>query len=145
MSADLIIKIAVGSLTTNTTTNSAASIDIPQDGVIESVLMGINPQQMDATTDQVRIELSFGGTNSFDVNDARISIAEHIVSQNFLTSGGGGGGNTVHLSGLDIPVAGGERVHMHTVVSNGPTGSAYAYLYFRASGRSPARRSQRRR
>lgn len=145
MSADLIIKIAVVPVITNQVTNSAAAIDIPQDGTIESILMWASPTSMDALNDVFRTELSFGGTNSFDLNDARISICELNLNQNFLTTGGGVGIGSLFLGALDIPVAGGERIHLHTSMSAGPLGSAGAYLYFDARGVGARRRTQRRR
>ena len=143
MSADLIIKISAPIIAGSV--NSAGAIDIPQDGVVENILAWMNPLGLDALSDQCRIELSFGSVNSFDANDARISILEVAVAQNFLTTGGGVSSAPLWMGGINIPVAGGERVHLHTFGSTGVTGTGGAYLYFDARGIAPTRRTRRRR
>jgi hypothetical protein len=144
MPADLIIKM-FGNITAGVNQDSLMAVDIPQDGTIENILMIASPSGMDALDDQLRFELSFGSTSTFTQNDARISIAEIDVRQNFLTTGGGVGIINSYLGRLDIPVAGGERVHGHVTVSTGVGGIVGAYLYFDARGRGPGRRSIRRR
>lgn len=144
MGADLIIKM-FGSVVANATTNDIAAVDIPQDAVIENIDLSIQPTGMDALDDVVQLELSFASANAFATNDSRISIAQIGATQQFLTSGGGVGMLSKFLSGLEIPVAGGERIHLHCAASAGVQGDAIAYLYLRTRGSAPARRSVRRR
>ena len=144
MAADLIIRM-FGLIVSGTNQDSLMSIDIPQDAVIESILMGINPTGMDALDDQCRFEISFGSASLFALNDGRISIAEITLKQQFLTTGGGVGMGSQFLGGVNIPVAAGERIHGHVAVSTGVNGQVFAYLYLDTRGRGPARRSLRRR
>lgn len=143
MAADLIIKM-FGSITAGTSADSLMTVDVPQDGVIENIMMGIAPLGMDALDDSLRFELSFGSTNTFSQNDARVSIAEMRVEQEFLTSGGGPSAANMVLTGINIPVFGGERIHGHVSVDAGVGGQVFAYLYLDVRGRGPGRRSIRR-
>ena len=119
-----------GAVPNNATTDSIASLDIQEDGFITAVAMYIDPSTLDAVDDEVRCEVSFMSSNTFTVNDTRGSIFQHGVSQQFLTSGGGMGSLNASISGLLVPVEGGERVHLHSLSVLGGSGSSVTvYLY----------------
>ena len=126
----------------NAVTNSLATIDIQDDGMLEGILLSLVPSGMDALDDEVRMEVSFGSTNSFNVNDSRISIVEVGVVQQFLTSGGGVLGVNVYVP-VDLKLTAGERIHLHTTTFAGNAARCTAYLYCTARGGS--RRTARRR
>ena len=108
--------------------DNIAAIDIREEGSLYAVSISMRPGNLDALGDYMTIEISFGSTSSLDSNDVLSSIFQHVVTQNFLTSGGGVGSNTASISGLLIPVHGGERIYMHARIVAG-TGRAEAYLY----------------
>lgn len=143
MAADLIQKIHANP---SATADDVTNVDVPQDGFIESIFYDIRGVGMDALDDTVRVELSFASSSTFNNNDARISIFEVTVTQQFLTSGGGAQGKTGFLSQVNIPVSAGERIHIHYATGGAP-GSCFInfYLYYSTSRAAPRRRSARRR
>jgi len=140
--ADVTVKMS-GSVT-GATTNSIATIDIQDNGEIESILLDLSGGGMDALNDTVRVEISFSSVNSFGVNDVRASIASLKMQQQFLTSGGGASGNSLFLSfPRGIPVNAGERIHMHGLADAGVTMTSECYLYLGTSGRRRTARRNR--
>ena len=111
------------------TANSIASIDIQSSGYITGMLMFMQPSGHDALNDQSKFELSFKGSTSLDTNDVRGQLFVAGVSQQFLTQGGGIGGNTVTVSGVKIPIAAGERIHLHAGIAGGGTCQCNVILY----------------
>ena len=145
MGADLIQKIVVSVLAAGVG-DSTVAVDVPQDAVIENVFWNFHGSDMDALDDGYTVELSFASSNTLTNNDSRISIFEISESQQFLTSGGGANGVWGFLPGLDIPVFGGERLHVHTAVSGGTSAiNGSLYLYYRTRGAPPRRTARRRR
>ena len=65
--------------TINSFTSGVASIDIPEDGEILSVMGHVSGLGMDALGDQAIAELSFLSTHQIEVNDARGSILDIMV------------------------------------------------------------------
>ena len=106
-----------------------ATLDITNEGIISAVSFAINPVGMDALSDFCRVELSFMSSGTFTTNDTRGSIAMAVFGQNFLTSGGGIAGSNPQLSGLEIEVHAGERIHIHGSMSSGVSGNAIVYVY----------------
>lgn len=121
--------------------DGVASLDIPQDGVIEGVSMHVNGD-LDADQDFVFAELSFIATNQSTVNDSRSLIALAIISNNLTTSGAHQ--STVnHYIPMDIDVSGGERLYLNILASASLASSAFAIIYFRPKG-GMTRRDRRR-
>jgi len=139
--ADVVVKLEAAGVS-NSTVNSAASVDIQDDGVIDGIYMYHAPTGADALDDEASFEISFGSTNTFGSNDVRVSIAAMQSRQNFLTSGGAPLARSMYIP-VNLKVNAGERIHMHTLHSTGVAGACVAYLYI--STRSGARRSRRRR
>lgn len=118
------------------TENSLASLDIQNEGVIVGIwgsLLG----DLDADTETLSVEASFLSTNTIASNDARGSLfllsAQTAGAANFLSQNAG-------ISGLAIPVAAGERVHLHVVASAGVTCSAHIYLHVNDGASAELRR-----
>lgn len=115
--------------------DDAASLDIQIDGEIEAILMSADVAGADALNDGVIAEVSFLSTNGFGSNDVRGSLMTVQCRQNFLTSGGGNMATNMAVGGISIPVAAGERVHLHILDRGSPTSrSVHAYLYVRDKG-----------
>lgn len=143
MAADLIQKIHASSSAPGG--DSQAAVDVPQDGMIESIYYNCNGVSMDALNDSYSFELSFASSNTFGTNDSRVSILDVSERQQFLTSGGGAPGVIASLININIPVFAGERLHVHTQFGGGTASmTATIYLYYNLRGRGPARRSLRR-
>lgn len=122
---------------------SAASLDIQMDGEIKAMHMSIQPNTMDALDDGAESEVSFLSTASWSSNDTRGSLMIVQSKLGMLTTGGGNVAINASLSSLSIPVAAGERVHLHVAVAGGTVSCpSHAYLYVEDKGlpRVPGRR-----
>ena len=113
--------------------DSSATIDVPDDGIIVQAKLYLAGAAPSSNTANIRGELNFGSSNSFDTNDARtvicyhqwyagdIQTAEATISSNWAT--------------VDFPdgliVFAGERIHLHTAVTSLTFKEAVALLVFR--------------
>lgn len=127
---------------TSTQGDAAASIDIPEDGVIEGVLAAMDITGADVLNDGYRWELSFASTSGFSSNDTRASIAGGGVRTEVVTTGG-----SIGLMGLYVPmevsVQGGERLYLHTVAAGTIAQNLSVWVYVRhanVAGRASAAR-----
>lgn len=124
-------------------TDDAASLDIQMDGTIKSMLMTARWQGVDAINEGGMAEMSFLSTNTFSANDARGSLMLIQSISGLLTSGMLQTAVNQSLSSLEIPVAAGERIHLH-IVNNGTitTVEVHGYLFVEDKGiqRVPGRR-----
>ena len=111
------------------TSNSIATLDIQNEGIITAMFMFVDPDGMDALNNSIVCEVSFLSVNTILTNDTRGSLMLFGLTQQFLTSGGGVGGGGKGMSNLNIPVSAGERIHMHTITGGGVTGDCTTYLY----------------
>lgn len=143
---DIIQKIT-SVIVASATTNSAAAIDISQDSVITGIQGIIQGEYTTPATGSVYVgaELSFLSTNQININDARGSLCEVVASGVILsTEGGYKLSECIYLSHLDVNVAAGERIHLHTISSVANlVGQATFLLGLSATG--VARRAPRRR
>ena len=133
-----------GSMPVAAITNSIATLDIVEDGKLVAFLLGMNVFGANLDDDFARMEIAFGSSNQFAINDTRQVIAEINYTQNFLTTGGGGGMSNVSMSGLNINVVAGERIHMHSTTDAGVSGNGIAFMYIEdgSGGTTRARRSR---
>ena len=127
------------------TADDIAALDFQSDGFIKGYSFVVDPNGMDALNDSVKIELSFMSVNSFSANDTRGSIGMASVAQQFLTSGGGMVVSVHAIMGLDIPVSGGERVHVHCSLGGGATGDVNVYIYVEDGTNGTTKPARRRR
>lgn len=127
----------------STAGDSVASLDIQLDGEIESIHMAMFAADCDALNDAALAEMSFLSTNSFTSNDVRGSLMIVQSGIGFLTQGGGNMAQNANISSLQIPVAAGERIHLHISLIGGCSSAAtHGYMYVRDKGtpRIPGRR-----
>lgn len=126
------------------TNNSIATFDIVEDGKIHVVSWAGAPTGMNALDDEFRVEVTFASTNTLDSNDVRQAIHEIGASQQFLTDGGGVGSINNSVSGLDINVIAGERIHMHSFASTGVGGRVSCFIYVKdgSGGKTRTRRNR---
>lgn len=133
-------------------TLSSVSIDIPADGVIQTLTLGatIESDAVFVDGEGVTAELSFLSSPTFTTNDVRGSLCQVRANR----SGGGAAAAWAAsvavpfciLSGIDVPVNAGERVFLHLQgVAGIASSSAVAYLFVKdgidiTSGRTPRRR-----
>lgn len=122
------------------TGDAAASIDVPEDCVIQAVKWAVECN-MAADNDALRLELSFASTNGFASNDTRASIDGIRCFNNLVTSGMAFAGINTFTGGLLVPCAAGERLYLHASV----TGAYAASVWIYCIGRNAARMSDRRR
>lgn len=117
-----------------------AAIDIPLNGVIESVAWAVR-STIDTTADSGLWQLSFGSVLSV-VNDSRQVISNLSMGiHTFLTSVGDafGGANFLDLS-PDIPVTMGERLFLHASHSANVVSVAVVLISFDFDLDKPAAR-----
>ena len=125
------------------TNNSIAQLDIVEDGKIQAVSWAGAPIALDTANDEFRVEVSFSSSNTLDSNDIRQAIDEIGVGQASTSALLGGVGNiNKALSGLNINVIAGERVHMHSFASTGVGGRVSCFLYVEdgSGGKTRSRR-----
>ena len=111
----------------------STQIDIPADGVIRSIAMGMQFEDASpATGEGAQVELSFLSVNTFAVNDARGSLCtvNHVVvfadAARIVMSGT----PFCILTPIAVSVAAGERIFMHGVGDSvSATWLATAYLF----------------
>lgn len=111
------------------TISAIATLDIVEDGRIKTVGWSGIISGADALGDAAEFEVSFGSTQALSSNDTRQSISIVSASNNFLTSGGGMSGLNLSVPGLDLTVIAGERIHLHSDVNTGLTGTIQCFLY----------------
>ncbi len=114
---------------------SISSVDVQMDGIIQSLMMTGYCTGADALNDGFFAELSFLSSNSKTSSDTRGSLM--IIQSLFglLTSGGFNSGVNMGVSSLEIPVAAGERVHLHISQLGGITAAfVHAFMYVRDKG-----------
>jgi len=126
--------------TLTVTADSVAQLDVQFDGILKAFWWSIRAD-MDADSESYSVECSFLSTTTINANDSRGSIAQAAESASgtpgFVMSGVNSG-----LSGLDILVSQGERIHMHGVLTG--TGSVNAAIYLYVEDRSDPRLRRRR-
>lgn len=128
---------------TGGTQNALAQIDIPQDGVITGIDWDMSAD-LDADGEFVRAELSFIATNQLGQNDVRGRISSLGAEISLTTSGSPVTGVQKFVGPVDLPVAGGERLYLHTASSSGVEGNVICNIHLDVSGRGITRRSARR-
>ena len=109
---------------TSTPADDVAQIDVPDDGIIESILFEIAALTFDADGEELFGQLSFGSTSAFQSNDARVVLAN--VATAVGTQSGTAAASTMNSYKANfiqfnagLRVFGGERIHMHTGVIGG--------------------------
>lgn len=127
---------------TGGTEDSAATIDIPQDGVITGVQVA-HYAALDADGDVSSIELSFIGSNQKSVNDTRSILALSRIRGVGTAASGAHTPAANFFVPLDIDVSGGERLHLHIDATAGVT-SVANFIIQLTTGRRIPRRSARR-
>ena len=114
-----------------------------KDGKIRAVAWAGAPIALDSAGDEFRVEVSFSSSNTLDSNDVRQAIDEIGLSQYSTPALWGSGGDiNKSLTGLDINVIAGERIHMHSFASVGVSGRVSCFLYV-ADGSGGKTRSRR--
>jgi len=134
---------------TNSTTNSAAAIDIPEDGFLMGVgcvlLNETNYTPVTIEAEVIKAQLNFVSTAQFLSNDSRGVIASIVAMSLFLTTGGSHLFANLYVQlGDGIKVAGGERIFAHTLATAGPV-PGFEFQVMFSSGKTVTRRSARRR
>lgn len=109
------------------TENNAASLDVQFEGKITAILMS-SYGDFDAADESLSVEVSFLSTATFTSNDARGSLAMNTMSTGVVTSGANNGGR-IAVSGINIPVNAGERLHLHISSTAGVVSQNQAYIY----------------
>lgn len=107
------------------TENSIASLDVQFDGTIVAI-HGSMQMDLDADGEAVNYEVSFLSSNTVAVNDSRGSL---MIMNGITSAATGLGSRQSSVSGLSIPVAAGERIHMHVTSTAGVGSTAHFYLY----------------
>lgn len=102
--------------------DALATLDIVADGRIVAIGGYMDPAYAGADG-SVRSELSFASSSGFASNDTRSSFWGMASRHDFTTSGGVQSVVNEMVTGLDIPVALGERLYLHA------TGTAVTTIF----------------
>ena len=115
---------------TTTTGAAAASIDIPDDGLLLGIDLEVEGE-LNADQEEAIASVEFGATVARETNDARTVLAVAHAKIGLLTSGGGSNIGRTHITyGEGIKVFGGERLYLHTAADAGVLKNARALLVF---------------
>lgn len=128
-----VIKLLNRSLTPG---DSAVAIDIPQDGTIEAVSLGIGIIGGTAVLDVgdgASAEVSFASQAGFETHDTRNSLCTVGAWVSELASafhdGGGHNNPFCSITPINVPVNAGERVWLHVTHVGAGLYVAIAYLF----------------
>ena len=125
------------------TENALAQVDVPQDGVLRGIDWDCSAN-LDADSEGCDIELSFIATNQLSSNDTRGRISSVGVVAVVLTAVGVDSVSMQKwIGGMELALAGGERLYLHVVSTAGVFGVARCNLHF-DGGAAVTRRSARR-
>ena len=122
--------------------SSIAQLDIVEDGKLWAISWAAAPIGLDANDDEYRVEISFSSSNTLDNNDIRQAIDEIGQSVSVGAVGIVSLGINKSISGLNVNVIAGERIHMHSFASTGVAGRCSCFLYV-ADGSGGTTRSRR--
>ena len=128
---------------TGGTQNALASIDIPEDGMLTGIDWdaGVN---VDADNEIFAGELSFIATQQLDQNDVRGRISSISLHVGIGAAGVAVGGLQKFVGPMEINVAGGERLYLHSNSTAGVIADLRVAIHLDSRRRS-VRRSARRR
>lgn len=136
--SDKIYKLA-GTGSGNATTNSVATVDIQEDCLIESIYISMITNGGTHTDGKYsKVEVSFGSTNTFTVNDVRQSLMILQCNTRLTTSGANAWQASQQVSfARGIKAQAGERVYVHTDSNLASGGVIFeVYLYTQLTGRA---------
>jgi len=108
--------------------SSVANLDIQFDGVI-TAMHACMFADFDVDGESATAEASFLSTSTIANNDARGSLLTIQGSNAQAAAGTAVVAINSGVSGVNIPVTAGERVHLHFENTAGVTGQAHFYFY----------------
>ena len=121
---------AVIGLYTATTGDAAATIDVPDDGLLLRCFVHIEGT-LNADAEECEASVEFGSVNTRTTNDTRSLLAFVQAKMGLLTSGAASNvGSSMFDYGDGIVVFGGERIYLHTGATGGQLVNARALLVF---------------
>lgn len=127
--------MSIYKLFSTTDGDGAASVDITAPGTIEGVYWS-GYARLSADTDDFEAELSFASSSGFATNDTKSSICGIRQETELVTSGQITNGVNSFCGPLNVPVAQGERLYLHTATPAGTATmriSCWVYVRDRAS------------
>jgi len=123
-------------------TENLANLDIQFEGIIVALALHISAV-FDANAEKVRAEISFLSSDTIDTNDARGSLCMVNAGPVFISTNGGVVCHANHsVTGLEIAISAGERVHLHVRATAGVVSDVDGYIY--VTDRSDPRLRRRR-
>jgi len=114
-------------------TAAVASIDIPADGVIRAITMGVSIYDATPVTGEgASAQLSFLSSPQYAANDVRGTLCDvrnqpaHVAAAITLSNGGT---PFCVMTPIAVHVAAGERVYLHCTPEGSVVATAVAYLF----------------
>lgn len=125
-------------------TDAAASIDVPDDGVLLACGIQAHGSLFAADGDGFVAEVSFGSTNSNLANDARQVISSCAIFADLIGAAATmmrSEANTFRTFGDGVRVSAGERIYLHiTDYGSGVNLHTWVHLYLKLVGEASGRR-----
>ena len=113
-----------------TTGDAAATIDVPDDGLLLGCFLHVEGT-LNADAEECEASVEFGSVNTRTTNDTRSLLAFVQAKMGLLTSGAGSNVGSQWFSyGDGIVVFGGERIYLHTAGAGSTLVNARALLVF---------------
>lgn len=109
-------------------TDSACYVVLPNPGKIVAVSWHAEITSALAVS-SAKLELSFSGARQTTVNDATGPISMHACGTTVLTSGGAEAGSNSLLTGVAIPVSGGDKLYLNAEITGTITVNTNCFVY----------------
>ncbi len=126
---------------------AAATIDVPDDGVIKAVFFSLIAGDIAIDGDLLRAQLSFGSTRAMTSNDARQVICNAAMQFELVGAGANLLNSSMHKEIYfddGISVQGGERLYLHFLAGGTPPAVDICYcdilFAFKGTGTVASRR-----
>ena len=119
----------------STDTDDVSSIDMPEDGQLMGVHISMQSPSM-SQAKEMQCEVSFLSSSQFVTNDARGIIAHSTLATSTPTTSGGGPAfsNSYIIYHSGLPIAAGERIHLHFETSDSVLCRIHVLLIFKFKG-----------
>lgn len=121
--------------------DSVATVDVPVPGNIVGIEYSWSLVGPAGGLCSGQLELSFASSNGLAVNDTKSSIATFSYAST-SASANATAANNHYVSVPGIPIAAGERIHLHNLVDTAPA-SAKHYIYLYVDDKATTARARR--
>ena len=108
-------------------TNNLANVSVQKTGRIRNLRWSVRAD-LDADLEVAIFELSMSSAHQATTNDTPAVIDKVQLALNFTTSGASMGAQNITRENMDFPVAGGEKIYLHTTGAGTPSMTGTCFI-----------------